>query len=155
MKITELINENLICLDLVSTTKQTVIVELATLLLNEGRITEIPGFVKEIEAREELGSTGFGYSTAIPHAKTSYVVKPSLVFARSNAGLDYDSLDGEPTNIFFMIAAPAEGANLHLQILAKLSRNLIYDEFRDSLQKAKTKEEILAILKNIDKGEQN
>jgi len=155
MKITDLINENLICLDLQSTTKKSVIVELATLLLKEGRISELPGFIQEIEAREELGSTGFGYSTAIPHAKTSFVLQPSLVFAKSKEGLDYESLDGEPTYLFFMIAAPGEGANLHLQILAKLSRNLIYDEFRDALQKASTKEEVLAILKNIDKGDQN
>ncbi len=153
MKITDLINEDLICLNLESSTKDEVITELATVLLQSERISELEGFIKEIKAREALGSTGFGFKTAIPHAKTSFVLQPSLVFGKSKNGLDYESLDGEATHLFFMIAAPIDGANLHLQILAKLSRNLIYDEFRDSLEKASTKQEVLKILQNIDKGE--
>lgn len=150
MKIIDVINEKLICLDLKSTSKKTVVEELASILKENQSISEIHGFIQAIEAREEIGSTGFGYHIAIPHAKTSFVNKTSIVFGRSIQGIDYDSIDGEKAHLFFMIAAPSEGANIHLQILAKLSKNLIYDVFRQQLMNVSTKEEVLALIDQME-----
>jgi len=150
MKIKELIAKEITTLNLQATTKETVIDELVELLYKSGRITEVEGFKNEIIKREELGSTGVGFGVAIPHAKTEYVDTPSLAFGLSHKGVDYDSLDGEKAHIFFMIAAPASGANLHLQTLAKLSRKLIHDDFRDALRNVKTQEELQNILESID-----
>lgn len=153
MKIKELIGDNIVKIGLEATTKTGVIDELVQLLYKDGRISEIEGFKAEIIKREEIGSTGIGFGVAIPHAKTEYVVKPSLAFGLSVDGVDYDSMDGEPAHIVFMIAAPAEGANLHLQTLAKLSRKLIYDDFRDQLKNIKSKNELLKVLETIDEEE--
>lgn len=150
MKIKELIAEEITTLNLQATTKEKVIDELVNLLYKSGRITEVEGFKNEIFKREELGSTGVGFGVAIPHAKTEYVSTPSLAFGLSHEGVDYESLDGKKAHIFFMIAAPASGANLHLQTLAKLSRKLISEDFRESLKNVKTQEELQNILESID-----
>jgi fructose-specific phosphotransferase system IIA component len=151
MKISELIGNEIVTLDIKAKTKDDVINELVDLLYKDNRISEVEGFRQEILKRESLGSTGIGYGVAIPHAKTEFVIKPSLVFGLSEEGVEYDSLDGKVAHIFFMIAAPKEGANLHLQTLAKLSRKLVHKEFRESLKTVQTKEELLNILKIIDK----
>jgi fructose-specific phosphotransferase system IIA component len=153
MKIEELVSPEIISLDLTSTTKIEVIDELVHLLFHADRISEIAGFKEEILKREQLGSTGIGFKVVIPHAKTKYVKKPSLVFAISGNGIDYDSFDGEKAHIFFMIAAPDGGENLHLQTLAKLSRKLMHEEFRTSLLEVKNIEEVMDILSSIDKEE--
>jgi len=153
MKITELMTKDIMCLDLASKTKKEVIRELSTLLVEANKVSDLEKFVAEIEAREELSTTGVGYGVAIPHAKTKFVKTPALAFGKSKEGIDYDSMDGEDAHIFFMIAAPADGANLHLQTLAKLSRKLIDEDFRKSLHEASTKEEVLHILSSIDKEE--
>lgn len=151
MKIKELISEDIVILDVQSSSKTDVIKELATLLFEANRITNLDGFIEEIEKREALGSTGVGFGIAIPHAKTALVKQPSLAFGRRSTGLDYNSLDGEPTDLFFMIAAPEGGENLHLKTLAKLSRGLMDDDFRASLRKVKTKKEFIKTLSQIDK----
>lgn len=153
MKITELMTEEIMCLELTSKTKKDVIKELSQLLFDADKISDLDKFVTEIEAREELSTTGVGYGVAIPHAKTKFVKTPALAFGKSKEGIDYDSMDGENAHVFFMIAAPADGANLHLQTLAKLSRKLIDEDFRDSLQEATTIEKVLEILSKIDKEE--
>lgn len=154
MKITELMTQDIMCLNLTSSSKKEVIKELSEMLYKEDKISNLEEFVKEIEAREDLSTTGVGYGVAIPHAKTKYVKEPSLAFGKSKQGIDYDSMDGEDAHIFFMIAAPADGANLHLQTLAKLSRKLIDEDFRDSLKEATSKKEVLDILSIIDKEEE-
>lgn len=153
MKIKELVSEKITSLDLQAETKESVIDELVDLLYRDNRITDKSKFKEEILKREELGSTGIGFKVAIPHAKTEYVKQPSLAFGLSNKGVDYDSLDGDKAHIFFMIAAPAEGANLHLQTLAKLSRKLIHKEFREALLNVTSNEELMNILNSIDKEE--
>jgi fructose-specific phosphotransferase system IIA component len=153
MKIRELINLNLISLDLNAETKDGVIFELADNLHKDYRIENLKEFINEINKREELGSTGIGFGIAIPHAKSKYVMMPSLAFGRSLKGIDYESLDGELASIFFMIAMPENGSNLHLKALSLLSRSLIHEEFRQSLLNAKSKQEVLDILKTIDKEE--
>lgn len=153
MKINELIKDSLVLLHLNSKTKEEVIKELAMALHDEDRLNDLDEFVKAVLERESLSSTGVGYGIAIPHAKTKAVKVPSLVFGRHEKGIDYDSLDGEPSDLFFLIAAPQGGENLHLQTLAKLSRKLMNDEFRDALRNAKTQEDILKTINQIDKEE--
>jgi fructose-specific phosphotransferase system IIA component len=153
MKISELINLNVISLELNAETKDGVIYELADILHKDYRIENLKEFINELNKREELGSTGIGFGIAIPHAKTKYVVTPSLAFGKSSKGVDYESLDGELAHIFFMIAMPEGGSNLHLKALSLLSRSLIHEEFRQALLNAKTKQEVLDILKTIDKEE--
>jgi PTS system fructose-specific IIC component len=151
MKISDLIDINIVDLDVKATSKDEVITALAKLLHEDGRIKDLNPFIEEIKKREALSSTGVGFGVAIPHAKTELVIKPSLAFGRVKNGLDYNSLDGEDADMFFMIAAPSGGENLHLKTLAKLSRNLIHESFRDGIREAKTKEELLTHLNKIDK----
>ncbi|MEC9484259.1 MAG: fructose PTS transporter subunit IIA [Candidatus Izemoplasma sp.] len=153
MKIVDLITKDIITLELSSSTKQDVIQELAELLKSDDRISDLDKFVEEVNKREALGSTGVGYGVAIPHAKTKYVKRSSLVFGRTNEGFDYDSLDGKETDLFFMIAVPEGGENLHLRTLAKLSRGLMDETFREELRNAKTKEALIHTLSQIDKEE--
>ncbi|PYZ93846.1 PTS fructose transporter subunit IIA [Salipaludibacillus keqinensis] len=143
MKITELLTKETMILDLVSVTKDDAIDELATKLDRAGKLRNKENFVKEIHQREEQSSTGIGEGIAIPHAKSSSVHDPAIVFGRSKCGVDYDSLDGEKSHLFFMIAA-SEGANdIHLQTLSRLSTLLMDESFRETLMNASSEEEIL------------
>jgi|AntRauTorckE6833_2_1112554.scaffolds.fasta_scaffold07520_3 PTS system fructose-specific IIC component len=155
MKIAELINKDLITLSLKSTNKKDVIRELAEYLKIADKINDFDAYVKAIEEREAQGSTGVGYGVAIPHAKTESVKTPALVFGKTDTPINYESSDNDDADLFFMIAAPKGGENLHLQTLAKLSRKLIHEEFRDALRDAKTKEDILTILNKIDGKEES
>jgi PTS system fructose-specific IIC component len=146
MKITELLLEDTMKLDLEATTKEEVIDELIQLLKDAGRITKVKRFKNEILAREKLSSTGVGDGVAIPHAKDKSVVEPTLAFGISKKGLDYESMDDKPAHIFFMIAAPHKGHDLHLEALSKLARMLIHEDFREGLLQAKTKEEIIQLI---------
>jgi len=150
MKISELINNDLITLDLKSTNKKDVIRELASYLDKADKITSLDAYVEAIEEREAQGSTGVGYGVAIPHAKSQSVKSPALVFGKTDTPMNYESSDNDDADLFFMIAAPKGGENLHLQTLAKLSRKLIHEEFRDALRAASTKEDVMTILNKID-----
>lgn len=152
MKISELIDLPLIQLDLKAKTKSQVITELSNILKAENRISDLKLFMEDVYERESLGSTGIGFKIAIPHTKSKYVTKPSLVFGRTDDGIEFESLDNEPAKLFFLIAMPESGSNSHLQVLALLSRNLIHEEFRDQLLEAKTSQEVLDILHTIDKA---
>ncbi|HBG32854.1 MAG TPA: PTS fructose transporter subunit IIA [Acholeplasmataceae bacterium] len=150
MKISILTSPSLINLDLKSLTKEQVFKELAEMLLVDKRISDAKGFIGDLKIRESLGSTGIGLGIAIPHAKSSFVDSPSLVFGRSMNGIEFESLDGEPAKLFFMIAMPESGSNMHLKALALLSRSLIHENFRNRLYKAKTNEDVIKILESID-----
>lgn len=154
MKIQELINKDLITLNLESTDKQSVIRELAKYLEHDGRIDDLEAFIDAINAREEQGSTGVGFGVAIPHAKTKHVKKPGLVFGLSSTPVNYESHEEDEADLFFMIAAPEGGENLHLQTLAKLSRKLIDENFREDLRAAKSKDDVLSALSQIDGKEE-
>lgn len=101
MKITELLTKDTVILDLQSTGKPEVIEELIEKLYEAGKITDKEAFKKDILARESQGSTGIGEGIAIPHAKSSAVKVPALVFGRSTSGVEYESLDGQPVHLFF------------------------------------------------------
>ena len=146
MKITELLIKERMNLDLQSVTKEDVINELAEMFLSTGIIDDLEGFMGEIKNREALSSTALEEGIAIPHAKTKYVKKPALAFGRSKKGIDYESLDGEPSTIFFMIAAPEDANNAHIETLARLTQMLLDTDFRTNILEMGTKEEILDLI---------
>ncbi len=138
MKINDLLLKDAMIMDLQATDKKGVIDEMVAKLYEVGRISDIAVYKEGILAREAQTSTGLGDGFAMPHAKNQAVNEATVLFAKSKTGVDYEALDGQPTYLFFMIAAP-EGANdTHLQALAALSRLLIDPEFVEKLKKAPT-----------------
>ena len=129
-------------MDLQGTTKEGVIDEMIAGLSTNGIINDAAVYKEGIMKRESQTSTGLGDGIAMPHAKNKAVVKPAVDFAKRAAGVDYASLDGQPANLFFMIAAPEGANNVHLEVLASLSRLLINPDFTASLKKAQTPEEV-------------
>jgi len=150
MTISTLISIDAISLDLISRTKDGVLFELAELLDSSKCISNLSLFIKDIKQRESLGSTGIGYGIAIPHAKSSHVLKPCIAFGKSLEGIDFESMDEEVANLFFMIAMPLDGANLHLKALAILSRHLMHEDFREKLWLIESKEAFLDLIKHMD-----
>ena len=147
MNIIELLNPNVMILDLKSKDKLAAITEMVDKLAEENCISDKEVFKQGIIAREEQTTTGLGDGIAMPHAKNKAVVTPTVLFAKSEEGLDYEALDGQPTHLFFMIAAP-EGANdTHLQALASLSRLLIKPEFVASLKTVETSDDVIRLFK--------
>lgn len=149
MKIEDILRKELIILDLQATSKIAAIEEMSTLLAEKQVISDKETFITEILKREELGSTGIGDGIAIPHAKTEVVTRPSIVFARSQIGIDYDSLDGKKAFLFFMIATPAESSDAHLKLLSQLSTQLIHQETREKLMQAKDYQSVLNIFTGV------
>lgn len=148
MKITDLLVPQAMSLQLKAKKKDQVLDELIDLLVQAGRVTHAKTFKKAILAREKLGTTGIGDAIAIPHAKSNAVTEPTLAFGISRHGIDYQSMDGQPVKIIFMIAVPEGGGNLHLEALSTLARMLIYDEFRNGLYNAHTLEDVLTLINN-------
>lgn len=146
MKITELLKKDTIILDLQSTNKSDVIDELVTKLNDSGRLTDKAAFKEAILKREQQSTTGIGEGIAIPHAKTSAVKTPAIAFGRSTSGIDYESLDGAPSHLFFMIAASEGANNAHLETLSRLSTLLMDASFREALLKASSIDEITQII---------
>ena len=146
MKITDLLSKETIKLNLKSETKSDVLVELAKILENADKLNDFDRFLEAVKARENEFSTGIGKGIAIPHAKTDAVEKPSLVFGKSDNGIDFDSADEKVSHLFFLIAVPEKSTNEHLKILSKLSRSLMHDDLRESLMNASSDEEILQLL---------
>ena len=144
MKIQDLLNKKVMLLDLQATTKEAVIDEMINSLVDNGVVTDFDVFKAGIMAREAQTSTGLGDGIAMPHSKNAAVKEATVLFAKSNKGVDYESLDGQPTDLFFMIAAP-EGANdTHLAALAELSKYLMQDGFADRLRKVTSPDEVIA-----------
>ena len=144
MKIQDLLNKKVMLLDLQATTKEAAIDEMINSLLDNGVVTDFDVFKAGIMAREAQTSTGLGDGIAMPHSKNAAVKEATVIFAKSNKGVDYESLDGQPTDLFFMIAAP-EGANdTHLAALAELSKYLMQDGFADRLRKVTSPDEVIA-----------
>ncbi|WP_181349630.1 fructose-specific PTS transporter subunit EIIC [Thalassobacillus sp. CUG 92003] len=143
MKITDLLTRDTIVLNMTASSKPEAIDELIGKLDQAGKLNDRDEFKQAINEREQQSTTGIGEGIAIPHAKTAAVKEPSIVFGRSQEGLDYESLDGQPTNLFFMIAA-SDGANqTHLETLSRLSTFLMDNAFRSQLEAAKTEEEVI------------
>ncbi|MGG6310221.1 PTS fructose transporter subunit IIABC [Paenibacillus macerans] len=145
MRITDLMIKETMIMDLQTESKEAAINELIASLAASGRINDSAKFKEAIFKREEQSSTGIGGGIAMPHAKTVAVNEPTVVFAKSRKGVDFDSLDGEPVHLFFMIAAPEGAGNPHLRTLAALSRLLIDGDFIAKLKDAKTPDEVAAL----------
>lgn len=144
MKIQDLLNKKVMLLDLQATTKEAAIDEMINSLVDNGVVTDFDVFKAGIMAREAQTSTGLGDGIAMPHSKNAAVKEATVLFAKSNKGVDYESLDGQPTDLFFMIAAP-EGANdTHLAALTELSKYLMQDGFADRLRKVTSPDEVIA-----------
>lgn len=151
MKITDLLLKNVMIMDLKATRKEAAVDEMINSLADHNRISDSTIFKKGIMEREAQTSTGLGDGIAMPHAKNTAVNEATVLFARSSKGVDYEALDGQPTYLFFMIAAP-EGANdTHLQALASLARLLVNPEFVASLRNARTPEEVQSMFELAEK----
>ena len=142
MDIRSLLMKDIMIMDLKATTKSEVIDEMVHNYYKHGIIDDEDLYKKDIIKREEEGSTGMGDGIAIPHAHDAAVKKPAVQFARSVAGVDYDSMDGHPTLLFFMIAAPEGGDNTHLQALAALSQVLMNPDVVTALKAADTPDKV-------------
>mgnify|MGYP000902301142 FL=1 len=144
MKIQDVLNKNVMLFDLQATDKEGVINEMIKSLVDNGVVTDFETFKAGIMNREAQTSTGLGEGIAMPHSKNEAVKEATVLFAKSNKGVDYASLDGQPTDLFFMIAAP-EGANdTHLAALAELSKYLMKPGFADKLRQASTPDQVIA-----------
>ena len=138
--------KNCMKLNLKATTKAEVIDELVEVLYANGRLNDKDEFKKTIIKREEQSSTGLEEGIAIPHGKSASVKIPTVAFGLSKAGIDYDSLDGEPSTLFFMIAAPADATDSHIETLSQLTSLLLEDDVREQLLNVTSEEEVLNIL---------
>ncbi|HEK9982819.1 TPA: PTS sugar transporter subunit IIA [Streptococcus equi subsp. zooepidemicus] len=145
MKIQDLLRKDIMILDLQAISKEAAIDEMITELVEHGIVHDFDVFKKSILAREEQTSTGLGDGIAMPHSKNVVVDQPAVLFAKSNKGVDYKSLDGQPTDLFFMIAAPQGANDTHLAALAELSQYLLKDGFADQLRKATSPDEVIAV----------
>lgn len=154
--INNMLSENCINLDLKGTNKGQIIDELVEMLNAAGKLNDKEEYKKEILKRESQSSTGLEEGIAIPHAKTRAVKVPSIAFGLSKAGVDYDSLDGEPSKLFFMIAAPANASDTHIEVLSKLTTTLLDDNIRERLLNATSPKEVIEILStDMEKGEEH
>lgn len=150
MKIMDFLNKKAISVNIKAADKEGVIRELVDILARATDIKNEEELVKAILAREALGSTGIGQGVGIPHAKSQAVKELVAAFGLSRAGVNFDSLDGEPVYLFFLLIAPEESAGPHLKALARISRVLKDKYFRDLLKKAKGENEILHIIQEED-----
>ncbi len=146
MKIMDFLNEKAVAANMKAQDKEGVIGELVDLLYKAGAIKDKEELVSALLAREALGSTGIGQGIGIPHGKSGKVKELVAAFGLSRKGVKFDSLDGEPVYIFFLLVAPEESAGPHLKALARISRFLKDKYFRDLLKAAKDEKEIIKII---------
>ncbi|MCO7125505.1 fructose-specific PTS transporter subunit EIIC [Sporolactobacillus shoreicorticis] len=155
MKVTDLLTAATVNLDLKSTTKKDVMDELAATLDKAGKLNDLAEYRAALDKREEQSTTGIGDGVAIPHSKTAAVKEAAIAFGRSKEGVDFQSLDGQPAHLFFMIAA-TDGANAtHLEALSTLSTFLIDAAFREKLMNAATADEIVALFDEQESESEN
>ncbi len=151
IKLPDLLKEKYIELDLKEKEKTKLIAELVDIVVKPSRIKDGEFLFKAILEREKLGSTAIGNGVAIPHVKIKGVKKPLLILGRSAEGVDFDSLDGEKTYLFFMLISSQEEVGLHLKILAKIS-HLVKDKFVvERLKKVKDKHDIFEIISGFER----
>ena len=150
MKLSDFMSINDINLTIKSTDKASVIKELLETMDHDDRIDDLDALYQDVWEREQLTTTGIGLKIGLPHAKSKHIQTPSVVFGRSTQGIDFDSLDGEKAHLFFLICIPYDGANLHLKVLAMLSRSLLHESFREELMHATSDQEVLNILQRVE-----
>ena len=146
MRITSLLKPEAVKIGGVASDKADAIAKLVKLMETQGNVVDVDAYTEAVHARESFGSTALGEGIAIPHAKTAAVSAPGLAAMTLPEGVDYDAPDGLPTTLMFLIAAPDTKADVHLEVLSRLSMLLMDPEFCDSLRAAKTSEEFLAVI---------
>ena len=144
MKIQDVLRKEVMIMDLQATTKEAAIDEMISSLVDKGIVTDFDTFKTGIMNREAQTSTGLGDGIAMPHSKNAAVKEATVLFAKSAKGVDYESLDGQPTDLFFMIAAPDGANDTHLAALAELSKYLMKDGFADKLRQVTSPDEVIA-----------
>ena len=150
MRITELLDKRSIRIDGAPKSKNEALDQMVELMAKSGKINDLEAYRQEVYRREEEGTTGVGEGIAIPHGKGAFVDKPGLAAMVVKDGVDYDSLDGEPVHLIFLIAAPNTKDNVHLDVLSKLSVLLMDEDFSRALQHAKSPEEFMKIVDEAD-----
>jgi len=152
MKIMEFLADGAISVDLKSVNKSDALKEMVDLLINAGELEkkDKSKVVELLLAREALGSTAIGHNVGIPHAKTDCIKNLVGAFGLSKKGVDFDSLDGEPVYIFFLLLAPQDSAGPHLKALARISRLIKDKYFRETLRQAKDKKDVVRIIETED-----
>lgn len=151
MKITDLLTKESIDLNVKASNKKDVIEKAVDLMQHNGNIKDKAEYLKLVMKREEEGTTGVGEEIAIPHGKGEVIAKPGLAAMVIPDGVDFESLDGKPIKLLFLIAAPDNKENVHLEVLSRLSTLLMDEKFRKELINAKTKEEFLEIIEKAEK----
>ena len=149
MKILEVLQKEAILEDLVSTDKKGILEELVAPVAKVANVSE-DGLVKVLLERERLGSTGIGGGVGIPHGKLKNLENIVLGFGLSRNGVDFESMDGKPTHEFFLLVTPENSTGLHLKMLARISRLLKDESFKERLISASSQEEILSIIQEED-----
>lgn len=152
MKITDLLKKDTVMIDLAATSKEAAIDEMTKQLHLAGRLNDVDGFKEAILHRESQSTTGIGEGVAIPHAKTAAVNIPSILFAKSIKGVDFESIDGQKAHLLFMIAASEGASNEHLETLSRLSSLLMDATLRDHLMAAQSPEEVIRIVEAGEKA---
>ena len=150
MRITDLLDKRSISLDAAPKSKEEALNDAVALMEAAGRLNDVEGYRRQVFAREEESTTGVGEGIAIPHGKCSSVNTPGLAAMVIKNGVDFDSLDGEPVTLLFLIAAPDTEDNIHLDVLSKLSMMLMDEKFTTSLRNAGTVDEFLDIIDRAD-----
>ncbi len=149
MKLSEILFETHIIPELKAVDKKGVLEELSEPIVSDEPTLDKSSLVKILLERERLGSTGIGDGVAIPHGKFQGLAHPMISFGRSRNGLDFDSMDGEPAYLFFLLVAPENSASIHLKALAKIAKILKNSSFRQVLMEAPTRQELYqSIIKN-------
>ncbi|WP_394342368.1 PTS sugar transporter subunit IIA [Salinigranum rubrum] len=142
----------LVTLEQPPASKEECIEFLLDVAVEAGRVDDREQALSDLLQREEEATTGVGFGIGIPHAKTSAVTRPSVVFARSEEGIDFDAMDDKPAHLLFMLIVPEEGGEEHLEILSSLSRALMHEEVRESLREAETVGAVRDTLKEAVSG---
>ncbi len=150
MKIIDLLDPKCILPDLQAANKRGILEELASVLVQGHNEINLQNVVDVLQERERLGSTGIGDNIAIPHGKLPQLSQMLLAFGRSIKGVDFDSMDGKASHLFFLLLAPTNASGLHLKALAKISRMLMSQTFRDSLMMSDGAEDILRLISEKD-----
>ena len=151
MALTQFLNERLIKLNLIANNKIDVITELVDLMHSSGEIEDKELFLESVIEREGMGSTGIGHGVAIPHGRADVAKRLIIAFGRSPEGIEFDAIDNQKVNLFFMLAPPKGDMGLYLKALAELARLLNQEEFRKALVNARSPEEVIAIIDKFEK----
>jgi fructose-specific phosphotransferase system IIA component len=152
MKVLDLLTNNFIIPSLKGQTKEEVITELIDLFKDDSRVIDLEKVRDAVLEREKIMSTGVGKGFAIPHGKTNAVNDILAAFGKSNQPIEYDSLDGHPVNLVFLLVGKENLVSKHIKLLSRISRMMNKDEFREKLIKASTQEEILELFRKEEEN---